>query len=249
MSATSCSRPASVNCAHGPLAEALDVHGAPGGEVGDALHPLTRAVDVDAEGVALAVEAHERLAAHRARRSGTSTAAGPPGGAAAPGPRTSGMTSPARRTTTVSPGPDVLDPDLVLVVQGGQRHLGPADDDRLEHGERRGLPGPADRHHDVLEQGGLLLRRELVGDGPPRRLGRGPELAALGQVVDLDHDPVDLVVERVAVVQPAPAVVVDLLEAVHQLDVGVDREAGRRIQSRVCVWSVKVGPPSTSPSW
>ena len=69
-------------------------------------------------------------------------------------------------------GAHVLGLHLVLVVQRGQPDGRAADEHRLEHGERRGLPGAADRHHDVLEQRGALLGRELVGDGPARRLRR-----------------------------------------------------------------------------
>ena len=65
------------------------------------------------------------------------------------GPTTSGMTSPALRTTTRSPGPHVLQPHLVLVVQGGQADGGPPDEDRLQDGEGGGPPGPPDRHLDV----------------------------------------------------------------------------------------------------
>ena len=57
------------------LAQALDVHGRPGGEVGDALHPLARAVEVGAERVALPLEPHQRAARTRDTRSGTSTPA------------------------------------------------------------------------------------------------------------------------------------------------------------------------------
>ena len=40
----------------------------------------------------------------------------------------------------------VLGRDLVLVVEGGQADGRAADEHRLEHGERRGLPGAPDRH-------------------------------------------------------------------------------------------------------
>ena len=51
---------------HRPLAEPLDVHGPTGREVADALHPLPRTVDVDAERVALAFKAHQLRLADRA---------------------------------------------------------------------------------------------------------------------------------------------------------------------------------------
>ena len=98
---------------------------------------------------------------------------GPSGRSPAPAPTTSGITSPALRTITVSPGTHVLGLHLVLVVQGGQLDGRAADEHRLEHGERRGLPGAADRHLMSCSIGGALLGRELVGDRPARRLRRG----------------------------------------------------------------------------
>ena len=158
-------------------------------------------------------------------------------------------------------GPHVLGPHLVLVVEGGQRHGGAADEDRLQHGERGGLAGPTDRDRDVLQRGGPLLGRELVGDGPPRGPGRGAELALQGQVVDLDHHAVDLVVELVTVLLPPAAEGQRLVEAVDHLAFGVDREPGRGPATRG--WRAWVGasspgaeirrppgrPGSSSPTW
>ena len=53
-----------------------------------------------------------------------------------------------------------------------------------------------------------------------------PELALQVEVVDLDDDAVDLVVEVVAVLLPPGAERQHLVEAVHQVDLGVDREPG-----------------------
>ncbi len=53
---------------HTLLAQALNVHGRARRVVSDALHPLGRAVDVRAVGVALTGQADERLAARRACR-------------------------------------------------------------------------------------------------------------------------------------------------------------------------------------
>src|SRR5207244_12143312 len=77
------------------------------------------------------------------------------------------------------------------------------------------------------EQRGAFLRRELEGDRPPRRLARGTELAALGEVVDLDDDAVDLVVEIVTVLEPVLAEPEDIVEAADLPDLGVHREPGR----------------------
>ena len=84
------------------LAQALDVHRRAAGEEHDALHALRRAVDVDAPRVGLALEAHERLVAHRAVR-GELPLARARLRFASTGPTTSGITSPALRTMTVSP--------------------------------------------------------------------------------------------------------------------------------------------------
>ena len=84
---------------------------------------------------------------------------------------------------------DVLGPDLVLVVERGPLDVGAADEDRLEHRERRGPAGAADRHLDVEQRGGALLGRELVGDGPAGRPGGGAELGPSAEVVDLITTP------------------------------------------------------------
>ena len=160
------------------LAEALDVHGAPrrrSARCAPAAGPGTRGW---CSGVALALEPHQRCcAAHRARRWGTPTGSGPSGRSASTGPTTSGMTSPALRTITVSPGRTSLARTWSWLCSVASADGRAADEHRLEHGERRGLAGAADRHHDVEQRGGALLGRELVGDGPPRRLRREAELA------------------------------------------------------------------------
>ncbi len=53
------------------------------------------------------------------------------------------------------------------------RHLdgGAGDDDGLHHGDRGERARPADGHEDILDDGGLLFRRELVGDGPSGAAG------------------------------------------------------------------------------
>ena len=86
------------------LAETLDVHRAAAREVHDALHALRRAVDVDAVVVGLALEPHERLSRTPGTSSGTSTRRAALAASASTGPTTSGITSPALRTITVSPG-------------------------------------------------------------------------------------------------------------------------------------------------
>ena len=53
---------------HPLLAQPFDVHRRPGGEVGDPLHALGRAVEVGAEGVALVGQPDQGTAAARAHR-------------------------------------------------------------------------------------------------------------------------------------------------------------------------------------
>ena len=119
-----------------------------------------------------------------------------------------------------------------------------ADEHRLEHGERRGPPGAPDRHLDVAQQGGALLRRELEGDRPARRLRREAELLALGEVVDLHDHAVDLVVEVVAVLLPVPAERVDVVERRRRPRIsGFTGKPRSPRNSSVSWWLVNAGPP------
>ena len=157
------------------LAEALDVHGAARGEVDDPLHALRRAVGVDAVGVALALEADERPRRSSGTCSGSATARCRlcPGAQHRPDDLGDDVSRLAHDDGVA--GPDVFQADLVLVVQAGEADHRPGDADGLQLGERRRPPGAPDRDEDVLEQGRLLLGRELVGDRPPGRVRGGPE--------------------------------------------------------------------------
>ena len=115
------------------------------------------------------------------------------------GPRISGMTSPALRSTTVSPMRTPLRCTSVGVVQRGALDRGPGDDDRLHDPERRDPAGATDVDLDVEELGVDLLGRVLEGDRPARRARGGAEPALHRDLVDLDDDPVDLVLDVVAV--------------------------------------------------
>ena len=195
------------------------------GEVDDALIALERAAGFDAPGVGLALGTHEHALERTRALDGELPRRQPVRAQCrATGPTTSGITSPALRTTTVSPGRTSFAAHLVLVVQRGHADGGPADEHRLEHGERRGPPGAADRDLDVAQQRGALLGRELVGDGPARRPRREAEPLALGEVVDLHDDTVDLVGEVVAVLLPVATERVDAVEVVDHADLGVHRE-------------------------
>jgi hypothetical protein len=154
---------------HPLLAEALDVHGAAGGEVLDRAGELERALEVDTPGVALALGPHQRAV----QRAGTLGGERPRLGVGRPvgqhGTDDLGddVTGPAHDHRVARP--HVLDADLVLVVEGGLADVGPADEHRLELGERRGPAGATDGDLDGVELRGALLGRELVRDRPPRR--------------------------------------------------------------------------------
>ena len=121
----------------------------------------------------------------------------------------------------------VLQVDNVFVVQRRELHRRAADHHGLEHRERVERAGAADVHVDPEELRRRLRRRELVGDGPARLAADGAHLPLHRQVVDLDDDAVDLVVERVALLDPALRERGDLIERLEALDVGVDAEAER----------------------
>ena len=97
------------------------------------------------------------------------------------------------------PDPHSLAHHLVGVVEGGHGDRGSRDRHRFHRPERGDAPGAPDPDTDVEEPGVNLLGWVLVGDRPARRPGCGSQPALDGQVVDLDHDPVDLVFGVVAV--------------------------------------------------
>ena len=134
------------------------------------------------------------------------------GRSASTGPTTSGMTSPARRTITVSPGRTSLARTWSSLCRVAWPTLAPPTNTGSSRANGRGPAGAADRHEDVEQLGGALLGRELVGDGPARRPAREAELAPPAEVVDLHDHAVDLVVEVVAVLLPVLAVRLHLVE-------------------------------------
>src|SRR6185437_10712168 len=120
---------------------------------------------------------------------------------------------------------DVLAVDVFLVVQRRLRHRHAADLDGLEL--RPGIERPCSPDSDVnLVQ--LRLsghRRPLEGARPPGTIVQCTEPALLVEGVDLDHDPVDLVVELDAALLPFPAGCGNGLDRVVMLRVGVRPEA------------------------
>ena len=111
-------------------------------------------------------------------------------------------------------------------MEGGPGHGGAADEHRRQRGEGGGPARPPDADEDPLEDGRLLLGRELEGDGPPGGLAGRAHPAPLGEVVDLDDGAVDLVAEVVAGLEHGGGEVVDADQGVEPLDALVDRNAG-----------------------
>ncbi len=178
------------------LAQPLDVHRRTRRVVRDPLHPLRRAVDVGAVGVALPRQPHERLAARRAR-----FRKGPFGFAAlriAHRPHDLGDDVARLAHHDEVARAHVLDGHLVLVVQRRHADRRTAHEDRLQPGEGRRPPGAPDGDHDVEEPGRPLLGRELERDGPPGCPRRGTEHLMKGELVDLGDHAVDLISEVVA---------------------------------------------------
>ncbi len=99
--------------------------------------------------------------------------------------------------------PDVLAPHLVEVVEGcpGDRragHLG-----RRQVRDRGQGPGPTDVRDDVLDDRLDLLGWELEGDRPAGCAADHAEARLVVVAVDLDHDAVGLVGQRMACLAPA----------------------------------------------
>ena len=120
---------------------------------------------------------HQRRAAGRARRWASSTSCRPFGRRPSTGPTISGITSPALRSTTVSPGRTSLRCHLVGVVQRGPLDGRARDPRRLHHPERRDPAGAAGVDLDRDQLGVDLLGRVLERDRPARRPRRRPEPA------------------------------------------------------------------------
>src|SRR4030065_354840 len=80
---------------------------------------------------------------------------------------------------------NVLAGDLVFVVEGGHLDGGAGEDDGLHHGAGGERSGAADGDEDVLDDGRLLLGRELIGDGPAGAAGYLAEVALEGERIDL----------------------------------------------------------------
>ena len=121
-------------------------------------------------------------------------------------------------------GSHVLEGHLVLVVEGGEGHGRPPNEDRFEHRIGSRSPCATDRHLDVRQRGGALLGRELAGQCPPRGSAGGAGHLAQITVVELDHHPVDLIGEIVPVRLELMAAGDHLVDARHTPRIGGDGE-------------------------
>ena len=150
--------------------------------------------------------------------------------------------------------PNIFALDFLGIVQGGAldrrarqlhgfevRHWG--DDARASHLKR-----------DVLKHGLGLFRRVFVGDRPAGIFGCRAELVLLYEVVDLDHDAIDVVGQVRAFFLPLARKSDDLIHIVAQFVMGIDGQAeglhpreilrvGRGLIRRAKSISEKAQPP------
>ena len=120
----------------------------------------------------LALGAHDRRRRRRGSSSGITNLRSAPVRRLGIGATTSGITSPARRTTTVSPMQHALALDLVGVVQRRHRDGHAADADRLEHRERGHRAGAPDADLDVAERGASAPRAGTCRRSPSAETSR-----------------------------------------------------------------------------
>ena len=115
--------------------------------------------------------------------------------------------------------------DLLGVVERRPGHRRPGDENRLHDAKGRDSSGSPHLHVDVEQARVHLLRRVLVGGGPARHARGVSEPALLIARVDLEHDPVDLVDQVVAVLGVALDIGLPLGAADDEGVVGRDRQA------------------------
>ncbi len=130
------------------------------------------------------------------------------------------MTSPALRRTTVSPMRTPLALTTSWLCRVANSTSEPATVHRLDHRVGGDPAGASDADPDVDQLGVDLLGRVLPRDGPARSAGGGAEPALEPDLVELDHDAVDLVLDRVAVLAVVGDELPHALQPVHDLRVG-----------------------------
>ena len=113
---------------------------------------------------------------------------------------------------------------LVGIVQSGVGDGDAADEHRFELGHRGDGAGTADLELDVLQQGHLLLGRELVGRGPARGPGHETELLLQCYVVHLVDHAIDLVGQLAAAGQDVVVEGLTTGSALLELHLGAERQ-------------------------
>ncbi len=148
-----------------------------------------------------------------------------PSRARSAGPTICGITSPARWTMTVSPSRMSLRLMSSSLCSVARETVTPPTSTGSSIGPRVERAGAPDADLDLVE---LRLRghgRPLERACPARPLVERAEARLLVERVDLDHDPVDLVVELGAPPLPLGAARRDLLDRLEPLRVRVRAEA------------------------
>ena len=104
----------------------------------------------------------------------------------------------------------VLAANLVEIVQGCAGDGGAGHRDGVELGNRGEHAGAPHLDANLTQNGGLLLRRELEGDGPARCAGGEAEVGLLVEPIDLHNHTVDVVIQVATVRERIGAKGVDL---------------------------------------
>ena len=221
--------------------QAVDIHGAFGGEVHDAPGPGPEAIRIGAAGDFFPFRAHQGGVAHRAFF----------GHAEWLGAGRTFLDNNFHHFRDDVPGP--LDQDrvshphvfaghFVFIVERGPGDRDPAHLHRLHHRHGGDRAGAAHVDQDVQHPGGLLGGREFIGQGPAGAPGFGAQALLKGKGIHFDHHPVDFVRQAVALVLQALMVADGRVDAAASFNQGINPEAPflQMIQDVPVV--LKIGP-------
>ena len=140
---------------------------------------------------------------------------------------TSGMTSPARWTTTRSPILHVPIADFILIVEGCPADKHTADVHRLQFGHRGQDPRPPHLNGNIQQQGRRLLRRKLPRNGEPRSPRRIAQRLLCLKVIELHDHAVDLVRQRLPFFTQRGVI------GFHFFGTPAEAASGRRLEPKV----------------
>ena len=145
---------------------------------------------------------------------------------------TCGITSPARVTTTSSRSRTSFFARSSSLCRVAVETVTPPTwtGSSIANGSSR--PVRPDVPDDPVERRRRGDRRELPGHRPARLAAGDAELAPQRALVDLDHDAVDLEVERLAPLLPPQAALDHVVDVLVLGDVAVDRESRARASTR-----------------